>query len=114
MPVVVNKSGPQKGPASSSTSSPTGGQTKQPVTVSTPVFIAAVGLVLLIVAFLAYRTFGPSGGWDNSKTGAPVTAGALGAPPTPHGSGQAGSETPSQGATQDAMPGTEMPPNPGG
>lgn len=51
--------------------------------VSTPLLVGIIAVVVLVVLFVAYRMFGPSsdGDWDNTREGPPVSGSALTPPP---------------------------------
>lgn len=108
MPVVMQKK-PGGGPAQKA-----GGSDKSALkaSVPTPVFVAVILVVLLVVAVLAYRAFAPErANWDNAREGAPVTRSALQEPP-PVTRSPAGTSGAAQQEQQPQQPaGTELPPD---
>lgn len=108
MPVVMRKTNPDSG-----SDSPVAGSEDQrprgtPREVSPAVFIGVIALVVLIVAFIAYRMFAPGETWDNAKQGQNPNLSSLSAPPPLNprlsGAGQGGGAEAPSGAFQRPAP----------
>lgn len=110
MPVVMRKSGQQDRP------SPEGASDASPAitraAIPTPVFVAVILLVVLVVAILAYRSFGPPPKWDNAREGQPVDRSVLSAPPpVARHEGTPGKPGAGDQGTPQTPAGTELPPD---